>query len=92
MIPELKPDWVVLRPVEYASLGARREEFDKNYVAEQMFDATERLDQYTFVPGRPYVYMDAAFVIFRRRDLRPTYFPERIQREPTGQPAQTKAS
>jgi hypothetical protein len=78
MIPELKPDWVVLRPGEYAGLGTLREDFDKNYVPEQVFDARPRLDQYKFIPGKRYVYVDATFFIFRRRDLRPAAFPQNV--------------
>jgi len=87
MIHELNPDWVVLRPVEYEKLGRLREEFDKNYVGEQVFDAKERLDQYQFIPGKPYVYIDATFFVFRRRDLRPADFPQRISPNQAVQPA-----
>jgi hypothetical protein len=76
MIAELKPDWVVFRPGEYAGLGALQADFDKHYVPEQVFDARPRLDQYKFIPGKRYVYVDSTFVIFRRRDLRPNDFPQ----------------
>jgi hypothetical protein len=85
MIRELKPDWVVLRPVEYQRLGRYREEFDANYVAEQAFDATERLNQYGFLPGKPYVFFDAVFVVFRKRDLRPANFPQQMAPTQTSQ-------
>jgi hypothetical protein len=67
-------------------LGERRAEFDKIYVAEQVFDATERLARYKFLPGKPYLNYDVTFVVFRRRDLRPANFPQSLPADQIGQP------
>ena len=75
MIPKLMPDWVVLRPREHQFLGSLREGFDEHYALAQVFDAHDRLAAYKFIPGKAYVYNDAEFWVFRRKDLRPTDFP-----------------
>ncbi|HEY2841110.1 MAG TPA: hypothetical protein VGJ26_18285 [Pirellulales bacterium] len=91
MIGELKPDWVLLRPAEYGRLGTLRDQFDKDYVPEHVFDARERLNQYKFIPGKPYVFVDATFFLFRRRDLRPSSFPQPVSSDRPVQPAPQEA-
>ena len=44
----LQPDWVVLRPVEYENLGDLAGRFETEYVAEALFDASERFQAYGY--------------------------------------------
>jgi hypothetical protein len=64
-IPELKPDWLVLRayeqPAAFAVPYVRA-----NYRPVASFDATPRLQKYDWFPGRPYADHDAKFTIFKR--------------------------
>ncbi|MBI2823798.1 MAG: hypothetical protein HYX69_03790 [Planctomycetia bacterium] len=66
---ELMPDWVVLRRGEINQLHAAglRADFERNYVLAEQFDVTQALDSYRFLPGKPYVYSDAVFAVFRRK-------------------------
>jgi len=74
MIFEIHADWVVLRRSEYDALGPLRERFDHDYALETVYDATERLERHRFIPGKRYLYYDAVFQVFRRRDVRPEDF------------------
>jgi hypothetical protein len=69
VIPEIVPDWVILRPSELEQLrkSSAGQAFDENYTLIQVFDVTQNLDRYRFIPGKPYVYFDASFSIFRRK-------------------------
>jgi hypothetical protein len=67
----IMPQWLVLRPKEvYAILQSdRREPFERNYVSEREFNVIDKLNAYRLVPGKPFIYNDAAFVVFRRKDV-----------------------
>jgi hypothetical protein len=68
VIDELKPDWVVLRSLEYENL-ARLPLFDtfkKNYTLAHEFNVADRLRQYSFLPGRKSLQFDADYGVFRR--------------------------
>lgn len=70
VIAQLQPTWVVLRPHE-----VRRPEFEKTGVLNrydlvaQPWDATPKLDQITFLPGRVWVEGEAQFLVFRRKRI-----------------------
>jgi len=74
LIPILKPDWIVLRPLEMRMLVHDKqltEEFTRDYELAQQFNARDRLEEYSFIPGRLYVEYDSEYAIFRKRSLRP---------------------
>ncbi len=68
VLSELKPEWVVLRLDEYNHLIALPvfDEFKKDYSLVREFDVSERLRQYSFLPGRKSLEFDSQFGVFRR--------------------------
>lgn len=70
MIFAIRPDWVVLRKRELELFGPLREQLDRDYALENVFDATRQLEQHRLIPGKSFLYVDAVFGVFRRRDLR----------------------
>jgi hypothetical protein len=70
IIPDLQPDWVVLRSWEYDQLlkSPALDFFQKNYTLVKVFDVTSKLKQYSFIPGKAYVYFDAVFALYKRND------------------------
>lgn len=69
VIPELKPDWVVLRSIEYDNLTklGMLQAFQKNYNLAREFNVEDRLRQYAFLPGRKSLQFDANYGVFRRK-------------------------
>jgi Predicted membrane protein (DUF2142) len=61
----LKPEWMVLRPGELESFS-EHEEFARHYRIVKVFDVTDRLDAYPFIPGKGYLRGDAKFTVMRR--------------------------
>ena len=67
LIPELRPDWLVLRPMEAGwiqSLTPRL--LTEAYSAVKVFDASERVAAYHWLPGRGYLEYDKKFIVFKR--------------------------
>ena len=67
ILPELKPEWLVLRPGEVDAM-AKSAEFRDHYAPVTTFDARPRLARYRRIPGRSYVENDAVFTVYRRHD------------------------
>jgi hypothetical protein len=68
LIRHLRPAWLVLRPGEEA--GIRRQDprlLVDDYALVRVFDATERLNRYGYIPGRGYLEYDGVFGVYRRR-------------------------
>ncbi|MGA2137347.1 MAG: hypothetical protein ABSH14_00645 [Verrucomicrobiia bacterium] len=65
---ELKPDWLVLRPwdIEHKSL-VQPGPLQENYDQVQVFDASEKIRNLGWLPGRPYLEGDQTFLIFHRK-------------------------
>jgi hypothetical protein len=65
---ELKPDWLVLRPREVEN-GAYidKDGLHKSYEQVQVFDATDKIKDIRWLPGRPYVTYDQTFLLFHRK-------------------------
>jgi hypothetical protein len=61
----LRPEWMVLRPGE-AETMALYPEFSRHYKRAAPFEATDRLNQYSFIPGKGYVVTDATFTVYQR--------------------------
>jgi len=67
MIPALRPDWLVLRPCEVAEISAEGPGIlGQQYVPVKVFDASERLKAYSWIPGRRYPMFDQTYTVFRR--------------------------
>ena len=67
VIPELQPDWLVLRPSEadpirQAAPGLLTRDFSEVKV----FDASDRVASYCWLPGRGYLLFDQKFIVFKR--------------------------
>lgn len=69
IIPDLKPDWVVLRFAERLALGGQQF-FMSNYEPVKWFDVSHRLRFYEGdepVPGQPYLDFDSTFIVFHKK-------------------------
>ena len=64
ILPELKPEWVVLRPGEVEAMS-KSEYFRDHYAPAANFDARPRLKEYGRIPGRSYLENDAVFTVYR---------------------------
>jgi hypothetical protein len=65
---EFKPDWLVLRPAEIETESlVQRGPLQENYDQVQVFDASEKIRQLGWLPGRPYIEHDQTFLIFHRK-------------------------
>ena len=72
IIPELHPDWLVLRPVEADRIRMAVPGFlSDTYSAVKVFDASERIASYHWLPGRAYLRYDEKFIVFKRNASRP---------------------
>ncbi|MFH1269870.1 MAG: hypothetical protein ABIH75_02275 [Candidatus Omnitrophota bacterium] len=65
ILPEIKPDWVILRPRERDAMS-ELDYFKKNYKYIKTFDVTDNLGRYKFIPGAPYLLYDSVFSIFKK--------------------------
>ncbi len=65
IIKTLKPNWVILRPVNITQL-LKILWFKQNYKIVKIFSVKERLKQYKNVAGMDYLLFDSEFVIFKR--------------------------
>ena len=66
LIPELHPDWLVLRLDETDSLRkADPSLLTQRYSMAKTFDVSERIKSYRWLPGRGYLACDQTFVVFR---------------------------
>jgi len=67
VIPEVQPDWLVLRPAEaYSVHQATPHLLTEAYSAVKVFDASDRVASYRWLPGRGYLLFDQKFIVFRR--------------------------
>jgi hypothetical protein len=67
IIPEVDPDWLVLRPLEilvvqYISPRLLTED----YAEAKVFDASARIAAYPWLPGRGYLQYDQKFIVYKR--------------------------
>jgi hypothetical protein len=67
LIARLKPDWLVLRPIEARQALPQGSPVADLYELVRVFDATPRLAQYSWVPARRGFDYDRVFLVFRRR-------------------------
>jgi hypothetical protein len=71
VIPELKPEWVVLRFGEFQAMTRLPmfEAFKKDYTFMREFSVHKKLDDSGYVPGIVGMRYDAGFVVFRRNSI-----------------------
>ena len=67
VIAEVQPDWLVLRPAEADPVRkARPRLLTEAYSTVKVFDASERVASYHWLPGRGYLLFDQKFIVFKR--------------------------
>jgi hypothetical protein len=67
LIPALQPDWLVLRRAEAERIRQSAPLLlSEGYVEAKVFDASQRLASYRWLPGRGYLVFDAQFIVFKR--------------------------
>jgi hypothetical protein len=65
---ELKPDWLVLRPVEIRNGSiVAAERLQELYDLVQVFDVTDKVRAIRWLPGRSYLQFDQTFLVFHRK-------------------------
>ena len=70
VIPEVHPEWLVLRPAEADRVRAAAPGLlTEAYSAVKVFDASERLASYRWLPGRAYLRYDEKFIVFKRNPV-----------------------
>ena len=70
IIPEVHPDWLVLRPAEADRVRAAAPGLlTETYSAVKVFDASERIAAYRWLPGRAYLRYDEKFIVFKRNQV-----------------------
>jgi hypothetical protein len=71
VIPELQPDWLVLRPSEADPIRqAAPTLLTEDFSEVKVFDASDRVAAYCFLPGRGYLLFDQTFIVFKRNHPR----------------------
>lgn len=65
LVPELKPEWIVLRGGEYLQMSGL-DYFRNNYRLVKVFDASDGINNYPYIPGEAYLLYDSLFFIFHR--------------------------
>jgi hypothetical protein len=67
LILELQPDWVVLRPLEAKRIYKNNQLLlTQHYSHVKVFDVSEQVQSYRWIPGRIYLMYDQVFMIFKR--------------------------
>jgi hypothetical protein len=72
IIATLRPEWVVLRPDQLATIRAESPQLlTQAYRLARVFDVRATVDALTFLPGRGYLDFDAVYFVFARAPARP---------------------
>jgi hypothetical protein len=61
----LKPEWMVLRPGDVKGMS-QHDDFGRHYKEVEVFDVTDRIEAYPYIPGKGYLMFDRKFTVFRR--------------------------
>ena len=68
LIQELKPDWLVLRAAEAQRISTSAPELlTQVYQEAKIFDVSDVVSSYGWLPGRDYLEADQSYIVFRRR-------------------------
>jgi hypothetical protein len=68
LIPDIQPDWVVLRQGELAEMLKVNAFFRDHYTPMKTFDVHQRCMKYAAMPGASYMMYDAIFHIYKKKD------------------------
>jgi hypothetical protein len=63
---DLQPEWLVLRGLPKPS-PQQQEQLNAEYERVKVFDSSDKLDKYRYIPGRNYLQADSRFYVFRRK-------------------------
>ncbi len=66
LIARLKPDWLILRPLEIEQQGIMDADMRAHYRVAKMIDHARELQAIPFLPGRGWLEFDSQFVVFQR--------------------------
>jgi hypothetical protein len=67
LIAYLKPEWLVLRPVESKMVNMDDPRLlGQVYTLEKTFDVSSELASYSFLPGRGWLQFDQTFLVYKR--------------------------
>ncbi len=76
IIPEVQPDWLVLRPSEaYEVHRTAPRLLTETFSPVKVFDVSARVASYHWLPGRGYLRADEKFIVFRRNRESPAKPP-----------------
>lgn len=67
IIPELNPEWLVLRPAEVQEIY-KMPFFARDYVLVKEFDVQPELKKMDYIPGRNYLIYDSYFYVIKRKE------------------------
>jgi hypothetical protein len=67
IIERLRPQWLVLRPVDLNRPEFAQKAVLRDYQFVQLWDAMPQLDAIRLLPGRPWLEADARFVVLHRK-------------------------
>lgn len=67
LIPDLKPDWVVLRPWEERTMIQLNPYFREHYEPVKRFDVSQRCARHAHLPGSGYLMYDSVFTVFKQK-------------------------
>jgi len=67
VIPELKPEWLVLRPAEVQEI-CQMPFFKRDYIIVKEFDSQGALKKMNYIPGRNYLMYDSYFYVMKRKE------------------------
>jgi hypothetical protein len=65
LIPELQPDWLVLRPYRANEILKENPSVIQRYSLIKVFDVSEHVKSYRWLPGRDYLVFDRIFLVFK---------------------------
>jgi hypothetical protein len=61
----LHPDWIILRPPEFAGFD-QHPEAKKEYYLVKVYNASNQIGQYGYIPGRNLLDVDAVYYVFHK--------------------------
>lgn len=69
LVEKLRPEWIVVREIDYINLATKSQYFNLNYELVTVFDSYEKLDNLGYIPGEWYLIYDAFYYVVRRLDV-----------------------
>jgi hypothetical protein len=76
LIRELRPDWLVMRPTEIGAVNHQQPELlQTDYHPVALFDVSQQVAAYRWLPGRNFLMFDQEFLIFHRTAADPATKP-----------------